>query len=163
MSPFANSPASVPLCVAHQQPPLPQALLYLVPCTLGVVLVLALVRGELQLLLDVALDPQEDELEVDATDDAAGGGNGVDGSAGRGHAAGSDSSSNSNAAGACQQQKRSRSRAAGAGAAGVGLAGMTAADGIAEQRVALLAGQQGSRSSSGSGLNDVGSNQQQQV
>lgn len=45
-----------------------QALLYLVPCTLGIVLLLALSRGELHLLLDAVLDPLEDALEVDATD-----------------------------------------------------------------------------------------------
>lgn len=45
-----------------------QALLYLVPCTLGVVLLLAACRGELHLLLDAVLDPQEESLEVDATD-----------------------------------------------------------------------------------------------
>ena len=44
-----------------------QALLYLVPCTLGVVLLLAVSRGELHLLLDAVLEPQEDAVEVDAT------------------------------------------------------------------------------------------------
>lgn len=79
-----------------------QALLYLVPCTLGVVLLLALSRGELHLLLDAVLDPQEDALEVDATD-------GLDGP--------SDAAANN-----------------------------------AGQRVALLAGEQGTRrSNSGSG------------
>lgn len=79
-----------------------QALLYLVPCTLGIVLLLALSRGELHLLLDAVLDPQEDALEVDATD-------GLDGP--------SDAAANN-----------------------------------AGQRVALLAGEQGTRhSNSGSG------------
>jgi hypothetical protein len=45
-----------------------QALLYLVPCTLGVVLLLAACRGELHLLLDAVLDSQEESVEVDATD-----------------------------------------------------------------------------------------------
>lgn len=84
-------------------PPAAQALLYLVPCTLGIVLLLAVARGELQVLLDAVLDPQDDTLEVDATDSADGP---VPG---------------------------------------------TAANGSAEQRVALLAGQQGGSSSSGTG------------
>jgi hypothetical protein len=79
-----------------------QALLYLVPCTLGVVLLLAVARGELPLLLDAVLDPQDDTLEVDATD-------------------------------------------------GAGEPHDSAGNGGADQRVALLAAQQGARSSSGGG------------
>jgi hypothetical protein len=90
----------------------PQALLYLVPCTLGVVLLLALSRGELHLLLDASLDPSHgDSLEVDATD-RDGGPDGL-------------------------------------------------LDGPGEQQVALLAGQQGSRSSSG-GSTEGGAHLQQQ-
>jgi hypothetical protein len=43
-----------------------QALLYLVPCTLGVVLLLAAGRGELRELMHVALEPADEELQVDA-------------------------------------------------------------------------------------------------
>lgn len=104
-----------------------QALLYLVPCTLGVVLSMAVARGELHLLLDAALDGQDDAIDVDATDGAAGPDDGDRNTEGG------------------QQRARSGSAAAAGGWHAVG----SAHDGIAEQRVALLAGQQGSSSGDG--------------
>jgi hypothetical protein len=112
--------------------------LYLVPCTLGIVLLLAVVRGELHLLLDAQLDLEDSTVEVDAT-------GGSHGTTGLDHdSTGSGAANEGVSAVAAGQQKRLWARP------GADRTGSRSGSGPgAEQRVALLAGQQASGSWNG--------------